>query len=141
MNEPIQLTGHCYVLLQGNWIHPIAHRRHELLWYPERAMTLLDRHRYRPYVQSIVTEEAWLIGLYDRDKVRVLYDEEGEHMGKWVRPDHQTYAASHTNLTLSLLGIRSTIPAMTNDGGKEVQKFIESYKKLVDKAAEIYKHI
>lgn len=131
--EPIQYENHCYVLLQGLWIHPIATKRHDLVWYPERAMTLLERHQYRPYVKSVVTEDAWIIGLYDRLYVRII-----EEDGSWRCPNMQTYAASHNTITCCLLGIQSTIPAMTNDGGETIKKEIENYKKLVDKAWEIY---
>lgn len=86
--EPIQLNGHCYVLHRGNWIHPITHRRHELLWYPEIAMSLFKQYAYRPYVQSIVTENPWLITLYDREKVRIVYED-----GSWQLPQYQTYGA------------------------------------------------
>lgn len=136
---PLELEGHCYVLLQGDWIHPIAHRRHDILWYPERGMTPLECHQYRPYVKSIVTENAWLIACYPRDKVRVIYDEEGEHAGAWVRPDHETYGASHNSITLYMLGIQSTIPAMVLDGGDNIKKSIAKYKKLVDNANKLYK--
>ena len=52
----IVLEGMCYVLLQIEQVHPIAKMRHDLIWYPERAMTLLDCVQYKPYVKSIVTE-------------------------------------------------------------------------------------
>ena len=130
--EPIQLEGHCYVLIQGNWIHPIAHRRYELLWYPERGLTLLERHHYQPYVKSIVTEDAWLIGCYPREKVRVVYED-----GSWQCPDIQTYAASHNGITLRLLGIRSTIPAMTFDGGKEIQQWAIEYQQRIAKSRQL----
>ena len=138
MNQPkrpmlIHPEGHCYVLLRGNWIHPIAHRRFDLLWYPETAMTMLERHNYRPYVKSIVTEDPWLIGLYDVDNVRVV-----EEDGSWQLPNSQTYAASVNNTMLVLLGIRSTIPAQTLDGGKEIQKWIDEYANRVKLANELY---
>jgi hypothetical protein len=136
MIEPIHLNGHCYVLLQGNWIHPIAHQRHDLLWYPERAMTLCDQYRYRPYVQSVVTECAWIIALYDRERVLVV-DEDGT----WRRPNWQTYAASQSFTLHSILGIPSEVPALPLDGGKMFKKVVREYKKRIDKAAKIYKHI
>jgi len=128
------MEGHCYVLLQGDWIHPIAYKRHDLLWYPERAMTLLGRHQYRPYVKSIVTEDAWLIGTYDREKVFEIYED-----GSWQHPNYQTYAMSHNGITCNLLGIQSTIPAITNDGGDDIREAIAEYKKLVDLAVKLYK--
>lgn len=132
--ESIHLENHCYVLLQGNWMHPIAHRRHDLIWYPERAMTLLERHTYRPYVKSIVTEDAWLIGCYPRDRVSVVSDD-----GSWQPADEQTYGASHSNITSFILGIRGTIPAMVMDGGESIQDYIKEYKKYIDKATKLYK--
>lgn len=133
-HEPLQLENHCYVLLQGNWIHPIAHRRHELMWYPERALTVLQQHCYRPYVKSVVTECDWIIACYPRERVRVL----DEDTGAWVRPFCQTYGASRNSLTLTELGIRSTIPAMVLDGGKEANEFIAKYAERVDKANKLW---
>ena len=104
MNKEIELEVTCYVLLQIDAIHPIAHKRHELIWYPERGMTLLDCVQYRPYVQSIVTENPWLISCYDRDNVRVWNKEHG-----WVMPNDQTYGASVNKTRHSLLGIHQTI--------------------------------
>jgi hypothetical protein len=129
LDQKLQLEGHCYVLLTGDWYHPIVEQRHLILWYPERALTLAERHMYRPYVQSIVTEDAWLIGTYDRTKVRVL-DEDGY----WSLPQYQTYAASHNNILSFVLGIRSTIPAMTLDGGKFFKTFLDEYKGKIAKA-------
>ena len=133
--EPIQLNGHCYVLMQGDWYHPIIKHRHDIVWYPESAMTLTERHQYRPYVRSVVTEDAWIIACYPMEKVRVLDDE----TGAWTWPDRQTYGASHNHITCCLLGIRSTIPAVTLDGGVEIKKHIAEYKKLIDKAHKLYK--
>jgi len=118
----IKFKHKCYVLLQTNKIHPIAYHRHDLVWYPERAMTLLDCVQYRPYVKSVVTENPWIISCYDRDNVRVWHD-------GWVSPNDQTYGASVNSITMRLLGIRSTIPAMVYDGGKDIKKLI---KKLED---------
>ena len=130
--EPIKLEGHCYVLLQGDWIHPIAHRRHELLWYPERGMRLQDQYTYRPYVQSIVTECAWLIGLYDRENVRCV-DEDG----RWRTPNMQTYGSSADWITHCLLHINSTVSAIPLDGGKSFAKVIADYTKRIKKSAKL----
>lgn len=130
----LELKGHCYVLVQGDWLHPIVYRQHELVWYPERSMTLYERHNYRPYVKSVVTEDAWVIGCYPREKVFVVGDD-----GRWDWPDRQTYGASHNQITLCLLGIQSTIPAMTNDGGEEMRRVMGEYKKLIAKANKVYK--
>ena len=71
--EELQLKGKCYVLVQINHIHPCADpMRHEMIWYPERAMTLLDCVRYKPYVQSIVTENPWIISCYQQENVRIF---------------------------------------------------------------------
>jgi len=121
----INYTDTCYVLVQiDRVIHPIAHSRHDLIWYPERSMTLLNCIQYRPYVKSIVTENSWLISCYDREHVRVWNKEYG-----WIMPNNQTYGASVNNITMTILGIRQTIPATPLDGGKEIEKFKD---KLVD---------
>lgn len=111
--------GICYVLLRTNVFHPIAHRRFDLIWYPETGLRLLDQVAYRPYIQSIVTESAWLIGCYDREDVRVWRD------GDWRCPNHQTYGASVSEITSHILGIRQTISSTPLDGGKEISKFKE----------------
>jgi ABC-type transport system substrate-binding protein len=93
-------------------------------------MNLIERHSYRPYVKSVVTEDPWIIGCYDYEKVRVLDDETVQ----WTFPHKQTYGASVNNITLTILGIRSTMPAMTFDGGEDIRKHVEQYKKLVELA-------
>ena len=120
--------GICYVLIQTNVIHPIAHHRFDLIWYPERGMTLLDQVAYRPYVKSIVTESPWLIGCYDRENIRVWKE------GEWRMSNNQTYGASVDHTTMTLLGIRQTIPSTPLDGGERIQKLKEeleaSYKAM-----------
>jgi len=123
MNNDIEYKHTCYVLLQIEKLHPIAHKRHELAWYPERGMPLLECVQYRPYVVSIVTENPWLISCYDRENVRVWHKEHG-----WIRPNDQTYGASINKITMSLLGIRQTIPSTPLDGGKTIEKLIEKLK-------------
>jgi len=118
----IEYENTCYVLLQTNSIHPIAHKRHDLLWYPERGMTLLDCIQYKPYVKSIVTENPWLISCYDRENVRV-WDKEYN----WIRPNDQTYGASINKITMCILGIRQTIPSVAYDGGKAIEKLIKEF--------------
>ena len=121
----IKFKHKCYVLLQTNKIHSIAYERHKLIWYPERSMTLLDCVRYRPYVKSVVTENPWIISCYDRDNVRVWRPE----YDGWVIPNDQTYGASVNSITMCLLGIRNTIPAMVYDGGKDIKKLIKKLEK------------
>ncbi len=123
MNKEIELEGVCYVLVQIDDIHPIAHRRHELAWYPERGMTLLDYVQYRPYIKSIVTENPWLISCYDRENVRVWDSVIG-----WIRPNHQTYGASVNHITMTILGIRNTIPSTPLDGGESIEKLIKKLR-------------
>lgn len=132
--EPLQLTGHCYVLLRGNWYHPIAERRFDLVWYPETAMSLFDQHQYRPYVKSVVTECPWIIGLYDHSFVRCVGDD-----GIWRMPRMQTYGGDVSYITRELLHIRPSIPAMTLDGGRSFKKVIRDYAKYIAKAHKIYK--
>jgi hypothetical protein len=129
----LQLEGNCYVLLQGNWIHPIAHRRHELMWYPERSMSLLECQRYRPYVKSVVTEDASIIAMYPREKVWVMSD----HNGRWENPVDQTYGGSRSYIS-SILGLYDDIPAMALDGGKRLEKFCKEYHKRVLMANKYY---
>ena len=136
VNDPLQLQGHCYVLLRGCGIHPIAHRRFELLWYPETAMYLVDQYMYRPYVQSIVTESPWLIALYDRERVRVVYED-----GSWQCPQYQTYAADVGNTFSHLLELPSHVAAMPLDGGRQFKKVLREYKARIKKAQKLYKTI
>lgn len=133
MKMELQLKGHCYVLKQGNWIHPIAERRHDLLWYPERAMTLHDQYLYRPYVQSIVTENPWLIGLYDRERVMIV-----EEDGSWRTPPYQTYGASNDMIVTHILGITSSVAGQVLDGGRCFKKAVREYKKRIAKANKLY---
>lgn len=117
----VELNGICYVLLQVGKVHPITDKRHDLAWYPERGMTLLDCVQYRPYVKSIVTENPWLIACYKKENVRVWDADHG-----WVMPDRETYGASVNSITMCLLGIRQTIPSTPMDGGKAIRKLIEA---------------
>jgi hypothetical protein len=123
MRTSINYVNTCYVLLQINKIHPIADVRHDLEWYPERAMTLIDCINYRPYVKSIVTENAWLISCYDRENVRIWNKKHG-----WIRPNDQTYGASVNSINMTILGIRNTIPSAPLDGGKAISELIEKLK-------------
>ena len=122
--EDIIKEGICYVLPQTNVTHPIAYQRFDLLWYPERGMTLLDTCNYIPYIKSIVTENPWLICCYDRLNVRVWsvkYKPEGE----WVCPDEQTYGRSINGIMMSVLGIPNTIAGIVLDGGKQNDEYRE----------------
>ena len=130
----LELEGHCYVLLQGDWIHPIAHRRYELIWYPERGLPFFEQINYRPFVASVVTENPWVIGLYDREKVFAV-DEDGS----WRRPNMQTYAASIDWVLNQLLHWRTSIPAQPLDGGKSLKQIVAEYKKRIDLANKLYK--
>ena len=130
-NEKLQLTGHCYVLMRGNWIHPIAYRRDELVWYPETGMNAFDVQLYQPYVKSVVTENPTIIACYPRERVRVLCEE----TGTWVMADSQTYGASYTSIQMHYLYISSTIPSMVLDGGCRLREKIEKYSKMVELAS------
>ena len=121
--EKTKFEGTCYVLLQTNKIHPIAYERHDLVWYPERSMTLLKCIQYVPYVKSIVTENPWLIACYDREDVRV-WSTEYVKKGEWLIPNDQTYGASVSSIMMCVLGIKHTIPAMVLDGGESIRKYI-----------------
>ena len=135
--EPLQLKRHCYVLPFGNWMHPHAPiMRDKMIWYPERAMNLYDEYAYRPYVQSIVTESPWLITLYDRERVRVVYED-----GSWQCPQYQTYAADVGHILTHLLGLPSHVAAMPLDGGRQFKKVVRDFKRLIAKAEKLYKTI
>jgi len=121
--EKTIFEGICYVLLRTNKIHPISYERHNLIWYPETSMTLLECVQYRPYVKSIVTENPWLIACYNNDYVRV-WSTEYTKKGEWVSPFEQTYGGSVNSITMRILGIRNTIPAMVLDGGESIRKYI-----------------
>lgn len=122
----IETEGICYVLPQVNAVHPITYQRHEVVWYPERGMTLFDQIKYRPYVKSVVTESPWIIACYDRHSVRV-WDE-----GQWRKSPQQTYGASVDHIMFTLLGVGQSIPSTPYDGGEAMDKLIkeleESYR-------------
>jgi len=110
MDKGIIEEGICYVLVQVDEYHPIAHKRHDLVWYPERGMSLLDCVNYTPYVKSVVTENPWIIACYDREHVRVWRKGRWRRKDSWQMPNSQTYGASQSNITHTLLGIQCTIP-------------------------------
>jgi hypothetical protein len=118
--QEIDLEGLCYVLVQTNKAHPITNLRHELIWYPERGMTMLDTVQYRPYVKSIVTENPWIIACYKSENVRVW------KKGRWSCPDRETYGASVDWITMFVLGVQQTIPSIAYDGGKAIDKIREA---------------
>jgi hypothetical protein len=107
-----------------------------MIWYPERAMSLLDEIGYRPYVASVVTESPWVIGLYDRERVFAV-DEDGA----WRRPNMQTYAASVDWIHNQLLHWRHSIPAHPLDGARGLKKIVKEYAQRIKKAQKLYKTI
>lgn len=119
----IEFEGKCYVLLQTGETHPIIHYRHDLLWYPERSMTLVETVQYKPFVKSIVTENPWLISNYDREDVFIWEKRVGKW--DWQHPNSQTYGASVNKIMMCTLGIHQTIPSTVLDGGKEIQKMLK----------------
>lgn len=127
--KSVKLKGICYVLVRTNAIHSIAHKRHSLMWYPETAMSLLQRVKYRPWVQSVVTECPWIIACYDRDNVRVWNDERG-----WISPNHQTYGADVSHITHHILKIRQSIPSTPLDGGEEIDKLTAELEESYDRS-------
>ena len=130
----LQLSGHCYVLLQGDWIHPIAHHQHNLLWYPERWLRMQEQYMYRPYEKSVVTENPWIISLYDRQRVFVV----SKDNGKWTNPNYQTFGASLDVISSYVLEIPSSVAAMVLDGGKGYSKFIKEYNRRIKKANKYF---
>jgi len=133
MKQQLYLERHCYLLMQGNWIHPIAYKRESFLWYPERAMRLTEQCMYEQFEESIVTENPWLVSLYPCERVWVV----GEN-GRWENPNIQTYAGNHTNILYSLLNFTSCVPAMPLDGGEAMKKVISNYEKRITKARKLY---
>ncbi len=117
----LELTGICYVLLDVGKAHPITDQRHSLVWYPERAMSMLECVEYRPYVKSVVTENPWIIACYAQENVRVWDAERG-----WIMPSFQTYGSSVNKITMSLLGVRQTMPSTPYDGGKAIRELREA---------------
>jgi hypothetical protein len=119
--KDLEFEGICYVVVRlSKKAHPIADFRHDLIWYPEDGMTLLNRVSYVPYVQSIVTEDPWIIACYPQERVRVWGKSRVRY--RFVEASDQTYGASVGSITSSELGIRQTIPAMPLDGGSEIRK-------------------
>jgi len=128
--QDIKLQGFCYVLFQlAETYHPIAQSRHDLLWYPESWLSLLKQVQYTPYIQSIVTESPWLVGCYDREKVRIWLD------GKWEAPSRQTFGANIDNI-YNIMGINNTLPSMILDGGKTIEKLRKKLEKSYRKAQQ-----
>jgi len=126
--QELELEGVCYVLPQAGTWHKIAESRHDLVWYPEQAMSMFERINYRQYVKSIVTEDPWIIACYDRESVRIWED------GQWNYPNEQTYGASVNNIQHKILGIPHTIPSATMDGGKAVDKLLSKLTKEYKKS-------
>ena len=91
-------------------------------------MTLLDCIQYQPYVKSIVTENPWLIACYDNDNIR-MWSTKYSKKGEWVSPFNQTYGADVNDITHSILGIKTTIPAMVLDGGESIRKYIKELER------------
>jgi hypothetical protein len=112
-----QLEGNCYIILDGKdeLNDLIYEHKNDLVLYPERTMRLVDLACYRPYVKSVVTESAWIIGMYSKHEVWIWVD------GKWKHPDYQTYGTSRDLLTDVLLGVESSIPlhVISSDKAKE----------------------
>jgi len=116
--------GMCYVLLKTGSVHPITKFRHDLLWYPETGMSLVQIIKYKRYVQSIITENPWLISCYSKGNVRVW---DSEYL-EWRMPYIQTYGASIDVIMSSILDIHQTIPSAVLDGGAEINRTLGSIK-------------
>jgi hypothetical protein len=112
--------GYCFVYIQGNDADIEKYydlvrmsKDDKFILYPERALTLIDKVTYRPYVKSIVTEEPYIIGVYDRKKVFILRD------GEWQKSDMQTYGASVDAISYNILGLTSSINYRVLGGADE----------------------
>ena len=101
----------CYALLREDTeeIHPIAHERHDLNWYPETRLTLLGTIDFRPTVRSVVTENPYIISCYERKDVRVWVD------GEWIMPDIKTFGCSVDIIMDQILGVSVSIPNIANE--------------------------
>jgi len=125
----IEYKNHCYVLLRTEEIHPITEIRHDLIWYPESGLSFINVIKYIPYINSVVTENPWIISCYSVDKVFMLGDD-----GKWKHPRQQTYGLSVDMAIHSIIGINQSIPSTPLDGGEYINKFILKYEEKVRKA-------
>ena len=105
----------CYVLPRVNEFHPIAYDRHELIWYPETSLSMLEQVSYQCYVKSVVTENPWIISSYPQEHVRIWDEAQG-----WVMPAFQTRGLPVDKVYLKLLGITHSIPSSVLDGGAAV---------------------
>ena len=134
MKGNIHWERNCYILMQGNWIHPHAPiMRVEMIWYPERAMTAFEQYLYRPYVQSVVTENPWVISLYDRERVWIV-DEDGA----WRNPPYQTYGGDFSHVVSHIMNFPSHVAGMPLDGGRAMKKVIREYAARIKKANKLY---
>jgi len=118
----INKTGQCYVRVRNNEFHNILLSKNDLIMYPETSMRFLDTVSYLPYVQSILTENPYLISCYDRNNVWVLNAE-----NKWVNPDIQTFGASISYITQEILNYGHEIPLLP----------LEFIKALTDTASHL----
>jgi len=103
----INKIGQCYVRVRNNEFHDILYYKNDLILYPENAMRFLDMVSYLPYVQSILTENPYLISCYDRKNVWILNDE-----NKWINPDIQTFGASVSYITQEILKYGYEMPLL-----------------------------
>jgi hypothetical protein len=72
--------------------------------WPESGLTIVELAEGRKFAGPVLTESPWIISNYDNSDVYIWRD------GQWKHPENQTYGASVNNLTMTLLGIRNTIP-------------------------------
>lgn len=82
-------------------------------------MTLIQQMKYLPYIQSIITENPWLISVYSRENVRVWDKERG-----WVCPNTQTFGADINTILSCILGFDSHISQQVLDGCEGLDKQI-----------------
>jgi hypothetical protein len=124
-----QPHGNCYVLLDGkdDLNDLILEHKNDLIIYPERSMRFVDLACYRPYVLSVVTESAWIIGMYSKHEVWIYKD------GKWVHPHYQTYGTSRDMIESNLFDYDSSIPlhVIGSDRAKEFSDGFEYPSKFI----------
>lgn len=122
------LNGNCYVMHQGFYNDILRGKDEGLILWPEQRNTLTAIRCGISYVNSVVTEEAAVIAMYDYKKVWI-WSKEDNPQGEWVNPDMQTYGTSHELLMSELLHITCSIP-LAIVGKETVNKLKEKLKEL-----------
>ena len=90
---------------------PTYLNKENTLYYPEQRMTTHDcLHSGRPSGLHIVTDNLFLVGLYDKNEVFIWRN------GEWTNPKCQTFAASFSYNLSEVFDYDNTIPKAIVDG-------------------------